>query len=390
MFYKRDSHYQTLIQCIFYSQILINFVLAWAHFFTAKTSLIMPIALTILNFGGVMVERKKYDISIINVYFQAIFQLMSNYLSLNYFILLTQDFLPWNSFAGIMVTIIVFLLMYIPTVIIIWPNISGNIIRFLMSFLLMITIIPTFSFVISKTIISKNTVANVLSNSGFLDAVVFFILAIIVMHNWNFELPGYKLAKKTRPWILIVLFIICIWFLLQNSFGAGKNFFTSFYIFDFSGMHLTAKYILSGLEAGIAEETAFRYIFLTILLAILDRFRYKIFYSALISSLLFGLIHLTNISAGQDLSNTLIQVLAAFGIGMLFSSIYLYTGLFIWAVLMHSLIDILSFSQQGMLMTGKVDITYTAGMIMLVLIYLVIALYLLRQTYLREQNTWFN
>lgn len=387
--YKQRNSYHPIIHYIFYSQILINVILVWAHFFTTKQTLFTPIAMTILNFGGVVVERQKYDISIINVYFQAIFQLISNYISFNYFILLTQDFLPWDSFIGITVTIIVFLLMYIPTAIIIWPHISGNISKLLMSFLLLITIIPSFEFVISQTIITKNATANTISNSGFVDAIAFFVLALIIMHNWNFEFPGYKMANKTKPWILIGLMIICIWFLLQNSFGAGKNFFSSFYLFDFSGIHFTVKYVLSGLKAGIAEETAFRYIFLAILLIILDRFRYKIFYSALISSFLFGLIHLTNVSAGQDLPNTLIQVLAAFGIGMLFSSIYLYTGLFIWPVIMHSLIDIFSFSQQGMLMTGKVTTDYIIGMIVIVLFYLLVSFYLLHQTYLREQNSWF-
>lgn len=388
--YKQSNDYHPILEYIYYSQILINTILVWANFFTTNQDIFSSIFLTLLNLGGIFVIHPKHDISIINTYFQAIFQIISNYLSFNYFILLTQDFLPWNTSLGLVLTSIVFLLMYIPTSIIIWPHIFGYISKLLMSFLLIITIMSSFSFVITKTILNNNTIAHLLSTTQVLDAVVLFITFSIIMKNWGFDLPSYKLAHKTSPRILIALFVICVYFLFKNSFGAGSNYFKTFYMFDFSGIHITLKYIFSGLEAGIAEETIFRYVFLTFLLMYFKNFKYKIFYSALINSTVFSLIHLLNLTSGQDIQNTLIQALGAFGIGMLFSAIYLYTGLFIWPVIMHSLIDILSFSQQGMIMSGKVTIDYVLGMILLVLFYLAVSLYLLKETRIREQNLWFN
>ncbi|MDT6952293.1 CPBP family intramembrane glutamic endopeptidase [Companilactobacillus alimentarius] len=151
-------------------------------------------------------------------------------------------------------------------------------------------------------------------------------------------------------------------------------------------MNFKIEYLLSGLEAGIAEELLFRYAFLTILLAVFQNFRFKIFWASLISSLCFGLLHLSNISAGQDLPNTINQVIFAFGMGLLMSGIYLYTNLFYLPVFFHTLLDTLAFTTSGELMTGKVTSLDNVFTIIEALIFVAIALMLLIAVY-RRQNS---
>ncbi|WP_125764048.1 CPBP family intramembrane glutamic endopeptidase [Companilactobacillus hulinensis] len=389
-FYRANNDEHQTIKYILCAQIIINIVLLWSYNYLAHASIINSVLLTLLNIAVAFIEYGNQTklLYVINVYFQAIFQLITDYLSLNYFIFITQDFINWSSPLGAIVIVLTFLLMYLPTIVIIWPKITNNVTRLLMSFLLIITLMSSFALSIDHTVVTNNSFVAMLATTEVLDAIVLFIISIIAMHSWGYKLPGYRLARNTNLWVMVGLLLFGIWFLLQNSFGSGNSIIASYFTFDFSGFNLKLKYIFAGLEAGIAEETVFRYMLLTILLTMFKRFKYNVFYSALISSLLFGSVHISNLSAGQDLPNTLIQVLSAFGLGMMFASIYLYTGLFIWPVLFHTLIDVLSFTQSGMLMSGKVGIGDVIALVIMVIIYLAISLSLLYLVYKRQRNPY--
>lgn len=63
-----------------------------------------------------------------------------------------------------------------------------------------------------------------------------------------------------------------------------------------------------------------------------------------LSSLLFGLMHLTNALSGQDLISTLQQVAFAFAGGTIFYILRRTTGTLIWAMVLHGLWDFSTFA----------------------------------------------
>ncbi|GEO57869.1 hypothetical protein LBO01_09980 [Companilactobacillus paralimentarius] len=164
---------------------------------------------------------------------------------------------------------------------------------------------------------------------------------------------------------------------------------SSLYTFNFKGANFNIRYLLSGLEAGIAEELLFRYVFLSVLLAAFKNFRFKIFYAAILSSLCFGIIHLSNVSAGQSLANTIDQVIFASGMGLLMCGIYLYTNLFYLPVIFHTLLDTLAFTTSGEMMSGKVTSVDALFTIVETIIFAFIAVSLLISVYRRDRTQSF-
>ena len=76
-----------------------------------------------------------------------------------------------------------------------------------------------------------------------------------------------------------------------------------------------------------------------------------------LSSLFFGLIHLTNALAGGDLLSVAVQSVYAIGVGMLFGAVYLRTGTLWPTILGHLTVDFLEFVRADLfesagLMTG--------------------------------------
>ena len=76
-----------------------------------------------------------------------------------------------------------------------------------------------------------------------------------------------------------------------------------------------------------------------------------------ISSITFGLIHLTNLFAGGDLMSVLLQAPYAIGVGMLFGAVYLRTGNLWPTILGHWSVDFFEFVRadlygSGGIMTG--------------------------------------
>ncbi|WP_416353409.1 lysostaphin resistance A-like protein [Agrilactobacillus fermenti] len=101
---------------------------------------------------------------------------------------------------------------------------------------------------------------------------------------------------------------------------------------------LLESVVVGGCTA-ISEEFLFRGIIFGYLLRIVKRGDHKHIWLALtLSSLIFALSHLSNLQI-QSLSSTLFQIIQAFGVGLLFATLYLKTGSLISSILLHFLID---------------------------------------------------
>ena len=104
---------------------------------------------------------------------------------------------------------------------------------------------------------------------------------------------------------------------------------------------LSAQIISVSLAAGMSEELVFRGVILsTLMRQWKDQKKYRT--AALVSGIIFGLLHAMNIFSGADPLGTLLQVIAAAGIGVIFSAVYLRTGSILPCMFYHTVHDVIA------------------------------------------------
>lgn len=359
---------------LFYTQLLLNstIILLFAIFkgFTAFELII------VVNFLGLLIhdqpDKGKFDT--INRLIQLLVQPFTMTLAFNQLIILTSGFIDWNNFALIAFLLLYLFVMFIPyTYCLISPikNIIGRIIIIMYSFI--VTATYSLDAITGSTVIYKNHLIRLLSDSMFSGAILIVILLIIAMKSWNQEMPHFKKQSTSNWWIIIAIVIFTTWFALWNAFP-GSNLL----MLHFTPMKITWSSTLGGLEAGIAEEFIFRYAILTLVLNHLYNRRNKTYYAVIISSLLFAALHGSNILAGQDLGNTTIQIIFAFALGFYFAATYIYTNNFYLVVYFHALLDILVFyTTSSELMTGKVTTEDLLGTVIQSTVFIILGILLL-------------
>ncbi len=133
--------------------------------------------------------------------------------------------------------------------------------------------------------------------------------------------------------------------------------------------------VVTVILVGFTEEGLFRGLLLRILLP------KGIWPAIIVSSLLFGCIHLTNVLSGFSITYILGQIIGAFGLGVLFSAVRLRTGSIWPSLLMHAFYDIngiILITTDPKRVQGINLSTSLAVNSVLALIFLIIALVLLR------------
>lgn len=104
----------------------------------------------------------------------------------------------------------------------------------------------------------------------------------------------------------------------------------------------TIDSVSMALMAGICEETVFRVIPVSCLMRQWHEEK-KIPIILAISAITFGLIHATNIAGGASIPITIVQVLGAGFMGVLFCAVYLRSGNILPVILMHFITDFICF-----------------------------------------------
>lgn len=380
---NKDKSYFILLK----AQVILNaLIFFWYSALTKNLYLFVPIFLNLLALYLKPSPDKIIDR--MNYIFQLFFQAVTIAESYHYLINVSMRLYNWNLPSSIALMVVSMLVMYIPYVRVFFGTIENKLLQLLISIYCFAVIsMSTLSIVTYGTILYFNPFISLITNSSFLGGITFMILIIVLMTRWGYGFPKMRLSNNVNWLVLSLVLLFSLWFVLWNAFGSG-NILTSFFHFNFSGVNLKPQYILSGLEAGIAEELLFRYAFLTILLVAFKNSPYQIFWAAIISSLCFGLLHLGNLSAGQNLASTIEQVVFAFGMGLLMCGIYLYTDLFYLPVIIHFLLDTLVFSVSGELMSGKVTTADNILTIIETLVFIIIALLLLKSVYNRRNKSY--
>ena len=150
--------------------------------------------------------------------------------------------------------------------------------------------------------------------------VIVAAVLILLFHacfHWDKSFSGIALAWP----VLIVVAWNIVYHLME---GAG-----------FVAASAIPGAILAGLAPGLFEEVIFRGI-------IIDKLRASgkgVWYSLIVSALLFALVHLTNI-VGMSLANVLVQVAYSLVIGLFLGAVYLASDDIAAVILAHASIDI--------------------------------------------------
>lgn len=168
-----------------------------------------------------------------------------------------------------------------------------------------------------------------------------FGIAIDGMNRWDYRFPRFRINSTVNYWWL-GLAVATALLNLGMTAGSWVRLFTKFQLVLSS--HSLIFIAATIIWVGIKEELIFRYLFLWPLLTVKGQSnRRRIVWATLISSGAFGLFHASNLLSGQGLLPTLLQIFAAFGIGMLFSVITLYTGTIWIGITLHAMIDLIGY-----------------------------------------------
>ena len=143
---------------------------------------------------------------------------------------------------------------------------------------------------------------------------------------------------------------------------------------------------------GVAEEFLFRGVIAETLLEHFGTSRAGVWKACLLSGVLFGAAHLTNL-LGSAPFGVLMQCLFAASLGSLFAAIYFLTGNIWVTVFLHGMMDISSMIIGGMYGTvtmAESVSSYDSSMLISVAVYLIPMLFLLRRKKLPEVQLYWN
>ena len=146
-------------------------------------------------------------------------------------------------------------------------------------------------------------------------------------------------------------------------------------------------FCMTMLLIGITEEFVFRGIVADAIFEKYGKDGAGVWFSAIVSGVIFGLVHFNNLLSVMELSGVLIQVVMAAVIGTVYSAIYFRTGN-IWAMAaLHTLNDFTAMFATGLFSVGSMAETvnsYSLSTYYGIIVYSALLLLILRPPKLRE------
>ena len=226
---------------------------------------------------------------------------------------------------------------------------------------------------------------------GVVNALIVSALSIVLLLIYNKwfspEFDGVFKAHVTVKEILMVssaMAILIIGCIIINAVYTGIVFKPSL------------SFVCLALMAGISEETIFRAMLIPIGMRYLKA-KNRAWTAVIISSVIFGPLHLTNIIAGADPVMTLIQAFMATCGGFVLAGIYLRTGSVIPGMIAHAVYDFINFvtdptiNEEGVVVSdgGNGGISYYVLILVISVALLVAGCYLIRKTKQETiENIW--
>ncbi|MDV3517760.1 CPBP family intramembrane glutamic endopeptidase [Lentilactobacillus otakiensis] len=276
-----------------------------------------------------------------------------------------------QKWTVLIISLVVFIFLLIPYVQLVIVPTSGITLRILTAYVL------TLSFT-SIAITSKTFGFQFSYTAPIVPFAIIsiFVILIYTMKAWGYKLPKLGINSKVSYWWLLLTIFTA---LLNFGMNAG-SWARLFGHFDLAlGQTSLVGITLMIVWTGFKEEFMFRYIALWALLtAKIKSDKNRILVAILISSGLFGISHASNILNGQSIIETFLQIFAAFGVGMLFSVITLYTGNIWIVVALHSMIDLIGYPMtnggpfSGSMSSYEIEFIIITRIIELVVVFLML------------------
>lgn len=174
--------------------------------------------------------------------------------------------------------------------------------------------------------------------SGFGSVLTSLLFILFFKRYFYPEFSGMLTKGKIKTALKISLILI-IYFIID---------FTILFLIDKTkpGKLTSDNFILIlsiCLMAGFAEETVFRGVGVSYLMRQLRNNKHRIILVVIITSAVFGLTHLTNLSIGTNGGYILFQTISAALFGVFFCALFLRSGIIWPCILLHFLNDFLSF-----------------------------------------------
>lgn len=201
--------------------------------------------------------------------------------------------------------------------------------------------------------------------------VTTLIIAALYIYKFKFK-TMFALSNFKLGIILVLPFVL---FILANFLDSDLIIPPT--------LTLLGLCVLKGLAPGLSEEIIFRGIFVSYMMKVFKSPK-KIIGAALIPAVLFGLIHVANVFVGAPLDVSIFQAVYAFGVGVLFSAVYLRTGNLWVPIIMHTIADFVAFCHASMMegmgvLSGSLVLDLpTVYMLIVIVIVIAFGLYYIR------------
>ncbi|MDF7682754.1 CPBP family intramembrane metalloprotease [Lactobacillus sp. ESL0679] len=309
----------------------------------------------------------------LNNYFQVFISIFTIPQSLIIITKFTRKFYLINLDFAVTIAILYLLIAFIPITKLAISQIKSTLGRFFILFIIFSGIDP------KGLTIHCSSWLIVLTSSGFTNAILFTIVALIAMHEWNFQLPQLKISKQTNTKVILLIIIFVTADCFFNGFNRATNWNNLITNWNFHFKAFNLMMLLSGVKAGISEEMLIRFCTLNLLLKLFyhKHWQGQILGTVTISSMLFSLLHLFNIIAGQSVAASIQQAINAFCSGIVFAAIYLYTNSILLTIIYHSIFDLAAFVTSGQIIMPVPTTFDWQETLTLCIIYLVFTYFLL-------------
>lgn len=210
--------------------------------------------------------------------------------------------------------------------------------------------------------------------AGFLivmDVAAFFSSCFVV-------LPGYGMTVVSELTASVYILILLLIFGYIGILGkTGEGFLTGFYIGGFMTAYCIYEiiaqfyiqrmsqegwvqsfgfvflFVLAMFLIGFNEELVFRGIILNLFLDKFGNSKKGIVTATVLSSVIFGAVHLTNIFSGVSVGSAVVQAIQAAILGGLLAAIYLRSGNIWIVIIVHALTDFASMLSSGIYGMGN-------------------------------------
>ncbi len=183
---------------------------------------------------------------------------------------------------------------------------------------------------------------------GNISSISMSILLMIFMKVWYS--PQYQgTLKSGLPFKLTMLVMVPM--VIKSAVVLIIQLFQYNFWFDPSLFN-----IVKALAAGFWEECVFRVTIIPIAMGFIKTEK-KIWLLPAISGLIFGIMHMVNISGGASITNSLVQALVTALDGFFYGALFVVTGSAFPGIILHSVYDFICFAGDKSLTDGIMTIS---------------------------------